>query len=142
MAGDSGIALLGLALLYMLSKKNGVPKNGINGVPWTPKVNGINGVPWTPTVTPSVNGYVAPLVTPQIGGVTYRTPELLEMAVKFEEHLEENKGEIEVYERKRRAASVAAGVAPPIPVLTKAIAYRAFLQEKPVRVTTGVYAIR
>lgn len=129
MAGDSGIALLGLALLYMLSgkRKNGVPPmNGVNGVPWTPKVN----------------GYVAPLVTPQIGGVTYRTPELLEMAVKFEEHLEENKGEIEVYERKRRAASKTAGTAPPVPVLTKAIAYRAFLQEKPVRVTTGVYAIR
>ena len=69
-------------------------------------------------------------------------PTIPALAVAFEEHLEENKEEIEEYERKRRKRSVARGVAPPIPVLTKALAYRAFLQEKPVRVTRGVYPIR
>lgn len=84
----------------------------------------------------------APVGTPWIGGYTYRTPELAKLAVAFEENLEENKGEIEDYEKKRRRRSVTRGVAPPVPVLTKAISYRAFLQEKPVRVTTGVYEIR
>ena len=75
-------------------------------------------------------------------GVSYRTQGLAGLAVAFEENLEENKEEIEDYEKKRRRRSVTAGVAPPIPVLTKAISYRAFLAEKPVRVTTGVYEIR
>ena len=109
---DMGIALLGLGLVYLLSKK---------------KVNGATTVP---------------ISTPHIGGYTYSTPGLAKMAVAFEEHLEENKEEIEVYEQTRRRKSVAAGVAPPIPVLTKAIAYRSHLQEKPVEVRTGVYDIR
>lgn len=75
-------------------------------------------------------------------GFTYRTQGLAKLAVAFEEHLEDNEQEIEIYEKKRRSSAKARGVAPPIPVLTKAISYRAFLQEKPVKVTTGVYEIR
>lgn len=91
----------------------------------------------------SRGGIVTTTTTPTTyRGFTYRTQGLAKLAVAFEEHLEEKQEEIEDYEKKRRKRSAAAGVAPPIPVLTKAISYRAFLQEKPVKVTTGVYEIR
>jgi len=105
---DMGIAILGLALLYIMGKKNGV-------------------IPAT-----------APAYTPWIGGYEYRTPQLLEIAVRFEDYLETHETEIEDFEKKRRLTYRV----PPIPVKTKAIAYRAFIQEKPVKRVPGVYQIR
>ncbi|MBA7646662.1 hypothetical protein ES703_54428 [subsurface metagenome] len=119
-----GIAILALALLLMM-KKNGVtvPPAGVSRI--TERI-------YYPTPGVETIQYV-PVGVPRISGVGYRTRDLARMAVEFEDRLEENKEDIKTWEREHPTA---------IPVMTRAISYRAFLQEKPVKVTTGVYEIR